>query len=81
MVVIHPLLSRSFDWKDIPAVKNHSEMRFYGAEADNIYSTYGVSPTQGVIAVVRPDGYIGIIAQLSDTPRVGKYLSRCLRAA
>lgn len=82
MVVIHPPLDKSFVWKDIPAaVKTQSEMRFYGAETDAVYSTYGVPPARGAIAVVRPDGYIGVVARLSDTGRVEDYLRRCLRGA
>ncbi|KAK2765107.1 hypothetical protein FQN54_008806 [Arachnomyces sp. PD_36] len=80
MVVIHPPLDKSFAWKDIPAAaKTHSEMKFYGAETGAVYSTYGVSPGRGAIAVVRPDGYIGVVARLSDTGRVEEYLKRCLR--
>lgn len=76
--MIHPPLPNSFVWKDIPvAVKKHSQMRFYGAEKDIVYSTYGVSPTRGAIAVVRLDGYVGLVA-LSDIACVEEYLSRCL---
>lgn len=82
MVVIHPPLPSSFVWKDIPAaVKKQSEMRFYGAETDSVYKTYGVPPTRGAIAVVRPDGYIGTVVLVSDTTLVEEYLSLCLRRA
>lgn len=82
MVVIHPPLASSFVWKDIPAaVKQHSEMRFYGAETDAVYKTYGVSPSRGAIAVVRPDGYIGSVVPISDVARVKNFLGGCLRKA
>ncbi|KKA17585.1 Phenol 2-monooxygenase [Rasamsonia emersonii CBS 393.64] len=57
-VVVHPRVSRSFEWKDLPAaVKQHSEMRFYsGYEMDDVYGIYGVEPDRGALAVVRPDG-------------------------
>lgn len=83
LVVLHALKSNTFIWTDIPeAVKTHSEMRFYnGTELEDAYQIYGVDPGNGAIAIVRPDGYIGTIAELNDTERVGKYLKRCLREA
>lgn len=80
-VVLHPHLSRQFNWKDIPSVvKHHSEMRFYnGSEPFDGYKFFGVDPDQGALAVVRPDGYVGIIAQLGDVYRVEEYLAQCVR--
>ncbi|KAF7715380.1 Phenol hydroxylase [Penicillium ucsense] len=76
-VVIHPHLSRSFMWNDIPhEVKKHSEMSFYsGQEIEDVYATYGVDPARGALAVVRPDGYVGTIAELADVTRVDTFLS------
>ncbi|KAJ6008750.1 hypothetical protein N7522_003766 [Penicillium canescens] len=75
-VVIHPRLSREFMWNDIPReVKEHSEMAFYsGYEMDDVYGIYGVNPAAGAVAVVRPDGYIGIIVSLSDVELAQSYL-------
>ncbi|KAG8668152.1 hypothetical protein FPOAC1_007525 [Fusarium poae] len=58
LVVIHPLTTR-FEWTDIPAgVKKLAEMRVYGlARKEDAYETLGVSKDDGVIAVVRPDGF------------------------
>ncbi|KAI9037722.1 putative phenol monooxygenase [Aspergillus affinis] len=57
-VVVHPRLSRSFTWRDVPAeLKKYSEMRFHnGCEIDDAYKTYGVDADQGALAVIRPDG-------------------------
>lgn len=65
----------------MPAVlREESEMRFYnGTELDNAYKTYGVDPEKGAVTVVRPDGYIGTIAELGDIERLGRYLRGCLR--
>ncbi|KAI9375810.1 major facilitator superfamily domain-containing protein [Aspergillus egyptiacus] len=68
-VVLHPRLAKDFMWKDVPReLKEHSEMRFYSgcALSDDVYAIYGVDPSQGALAVVRPDGYIGAIAALDD---------------
>jgi phenol 2-monooxygenase len=81
LVALHPLRSDSFVWTDVPAVlREESEMRFYnGTELDNAYKTYGVDPEKGAVTVVRPDGYIGTIAELGDIERLGRYLRGCLR--
>jgi phenol 2-monooxygenase len=81
LVVLHPLESNTFVWTDIPElVKTYSEMRFYnGIELEDAYKIFGVDPKKGAIAVVRPDGYIGTIAELKDTARIGEYLKQCLR--
>ena len=68
-------------WNDIPRdVKQYSEMSFYsGYEMDDVYGIYGVNPTDGALAVVRPDGYIGVIAVLDDVKRVESYLEALIR--
>ncbi len=68
-------------WKDIPdVVKTNAEMSFYnGTKLENAYGIYGVSPEKGAVAVVRPDGYIGVIASLVETERLSNYLKGCLR--
>ncbi|KAF3026227.1 hypothetical protein E8E15_009355 [Penicillium rubens] len=80
-VVIHPKQPRFFEWNDIPSsVKQHSEMSFYdGYTLDDAYKVFGVDPARGALAVVRPDGYVGVIAALGNVSRIEKYLERCLR--
>ncbi|KAJ5263357.1 hypothetical protein N7478_010962 [Penicillium angulare] len=80
-VVIHPRLPREFMWNDIPGeVKKYSEMSFYsGYELDDVYGIYGVDPNRGAVAIVRPDGYIGITSDLGDVKRVEKYLRTLIR--
>lgn len=80
-IVLHPRLHRSFEWDDIPAcVKQTSEMRFYdGSALDDAYSIYGVDPTCGALAVIRPDGYVGVVSQLGDVKKLEQYLHSCIR--
>ncbi|CAI7640109.1 unnamed protein product [Penicillium pancosmium] len=75
-VVIHPRLDRDFMWNDIPnEVKQHSEMSFYsGHELDDVYKVYGVDVAKGALAVVRPDGYVGMVVALEDAERVEGFL-------
>jgi hypothetical protein len=63
-------------------VKTQAEMRFYnGTELEDAYKVYGVDRKKGAVAVVRPDGYIGVIAELKDTGSIHSYLKGCLREA
>lgn len=80
-IIVHPRVEREFEWDDIPGcVKQHAEMSFYdGYELEDAYGIYGVDPSKGALAVVRPDGYVGIVAQLEDLSRVEEYLRRCIR--
>ncbi len=82
--MLHPLQSNTFVWSDIPdSVKKHAEMKFYnGTELEDAYKAYGVNPVKGAVTVVRPDGYIGTIADVKDTDPVQcylNYLKDCLR--
>lgn len=55
-------------------------MRFYdGSVLDDAYTIYGVDPSRGVLLVVRPDGYVGVVASLNDVQRVDRYLKSCIR--
>ena len=80
-VVIHPRLPRDFTWRDVPReLKQESEMRFYnGFDLEDVYAIYGVDPSEGALAVVRPVGYIGVVAELGDVKRVEGYLEKCLK--
>lgn len=63
-----------------PELKQQSEMRFYnGYDLEDVYGVYGVDPAEGALAVVRPDGYIGVVAGLGNVKRVKAYLEACLR--
>ncbi|KAL4758630.1 putative phenol monooxygenase [Aspergillus foveolatus] len=71
----------TFTWRDLPAaLKERSEMRFYsGCALDDVYAVYGVAEDEGAIAVVRPDGYVGVVVALDDVKAVGGYLGGVLR--
>jgi phenol 2-monooxygenase len=79
LVFLHSLKTR-FEWTDIPpSVKQLAEMRTYGlSRKEDVYEVYGVSKDEGLIAVVRPDGYVGMLAVLSSTEEVEEYLRSCL---
>ncbi|KAB8239107.1 FAD binding domain-containing protein [Aspergillus alliaceus] len=81
LIVIHPRLSRDFVWEDVPeTIKDRAEMQFYdGVTLQDVYPVYGVPPEQGILAVIRPDGYVGTLARLDDVDRIEKYLRRFLQ--
>jgi phenol 2-monooxygenase len=79
LVFLHSLKTR-FEWTDIPpSVKQLAEMRTYGlSRKEDAYEVYGVSKDEGLVAVVRPDGYVGMLAMLSSTEEVEEFLRSCL---
>jgi phenol 2-monooxygenase len=79
LVVLHPLKER-FEWTQIPAdVKRLAEMRIYGlAKKEDAYDVYGISKEEGAIAIIRPDGYVGVLCRLSAPGIAGTYLKDCL---
>lgn len=55
-------------------------MRFYsGYDLEDVYRVYGVNAAQGAVAVVRPDGYVGVVGELRDVKKVEGYLEGCLK--
>jgi phenol 2-monooxygenase len=79
LVILHPLQER-FEWSDVPpAVKTFAEMRTYGlAKREDAYDIFGVSKDDGLVAVIRPDGYVGMLAPLSSPKTVEGYFRGCL---
>lgn len=49
------------------------------AEGEDAYTLFGVAPDRGGMAVVRPDGYVGLMAELGDVARVECYLARFVK--
>ena len=55
-------------------------MRTYGvARKEDAYEVYGFSKEQGAVSVVRPDGYVGTISELTSFQTVEEYFKRNLR--
>ncbi|KAL6788886.1 putative phenol monooxygenase [Trichoderma sp. SZMC 28012] len=79
LVVLHPFSERKFEWGDIqPSIKKYAEMRFHGPADEGLYATYGVNDRVGAAAVIRPDGYVGIVTPLQGISQMEEYLIRCL---
>jgi phenol 2-monooxygenase len=51
------------------------------AQGGKVYSTYRIDPSAGAIIVVRPDGYVGTVAPLSNLADVEEYFSSFLLPA
>lgn len=75
LVVLHPMKQR-FEWTQIPsAIRELAEMRIYGlAKKEDAYDVYGIAQEEGAIAIVRPDGYVGILCCLSAPEVAENYL-------
>jgi hypothetical protein len=80
-IIVHPRLSGEITWENIPScVKEQAEMSFYnGYELEDAHCTYGVDPARGAMVVVRPDGYVGVVAALGDLARVEGFLERIIK--
>lgn len=80
LVVVHPFKEQRFEWTDVPdGIKRLAEMKFHGVGAgDEVYETYGIKQHKGVVVVVRPDGYVGLVTSLQRVKEVDEYLGRCL---
>jgi hypothetical protein len=79
-LVIYPAPLSAFEWGHIPCgERGWSEMRFYnGYEVSDVYAIYGLNPAKGAVAVVRPDGYVGVVGMLTDLDRIFSYLRDCI---
>jgi phenol 2-monooxygenase len=79
LVILHPLKER-FEWTDVPpGVKTFAEMRTYGlAKKEDAYEIFDVSKDEGLIAVIRPDGYVSMLAPLLGSKLVEDYFHGCL---
>jgi phenol 2-monooxygenase len=79
LVVLHPIKDR-FEWTQLPSdIKKLAEMRSYGlVKKEDAYDIYGIAKEEGAIAVVRPDGYVGILCRLSAPDVAENYLGDCL---
>jgi phenol 2-monooxygenase (NADPH) len=79
--VLHSLEHLSFEWTDLPGcVRTTSETRLYKLDEPG-YEKFGIDVQKGVMCVVRPDVYIGSIADLTEGAggfqKVAAYLERC----
>ena len=54
---------------------------FYSHSTSKGYEVYGIDPAQGAVVVVRPDGYVGLIAPIEDAIDVGQYFSTFMKAS
>lgn len=52
----------------------------YGRVGGHGYETYGLDPMLGATVVVRPDGYVGMIAALDEVDVVDQYFSAFMKS-
>jgi phenol 2-monooxygenase len=82
-IILQPSLEPEFQWTDLPtSIKQEVEMNLHSASVE-AYETYGVEHTGsqgGALIVVRPDGVVGMIAELEDLQKVVTFLKRMVRS-
>ncbi|KAG2026282.1 hypothetical protein GB937_001790 [Aspergillus fischeri] len=62
LITIHPRVEKFFEWDDVPGVvKQHARCA----------STTGITrrTSKAALAVIRPDGYVVVVAELGDVAR------------
>ncbi|CZR62721.1 related to phenol monooxygenase [Phialocephala subalpina] len=81
-IIVQPHLHPEFQWTDLPSsIRQEAEMSLHNASADT-YKVYGVEHSgshAGALIVVRPDGIVGMMAELEDTQQVVTFLKRMVR--
>jgi phenol 2-monooxygenase len=70
-----PALFPAYDYKKI-----YADCETYHDGWGRVYENYGINPARGCIVVVRPDGYVALVADLEDTAVVDSYFDGFLTA-
>lgn len=66
-VVVFPGKRGGLEWTNFPVcVKEVSEWLVLGDHSGETYKTWGVDEAVGALVVVRPDGYVGVVAALEE---------------
>lgn len=83
-IFVYPNEAHQFEWTDLPScIKERAEMSLFRASQD-VYRMYGI-PSQGVkagkLVVLRPDGIVGLVADLEDVGSVESFLDRLVKLA
>ncbi|KAI5779363.1 FAD binding domain-containing protein [Geopyxis carbonaria] len=78
--VVFPGERGALEWTDFPAVvKERGEWMVFGDHYGEVYKTFEVDEAKGAVAVVRPDGYVGMVAPLEGAEAlVGRWLGGVL---
>lgn len=81
-VLLHARKQLSFEWADVPkVVRKECEMNFLGFEdPEQSYEMFGVNRSRGRVLLVRPDGYVAFMEDLSveGTERMESFLGKVL---
>jgi phenol 2-monooxygenase len=79
--IMYPGERGDIEWTDFPeAVRERNEWLLLGDAFGEAYTTFGVNEEVGAVAVVRPDGYVGMVGRVEETARVRAWLAGVLNA-
>ena len=56
------------------------DVDMFGRVGGGGYQHYGLDPLRGALVVVRPDGYVGMVAPLDAVSEAEEYFSSFLKA-
>ncbi|RPA99875.1 hypothetical protein L873DRAFT_1682487 [Choiromyces venosus 120613-1] len=79
VLIFFPGERESLEWTDFPpCVREESEWLVFGDKFREVYAAWGVDEGVGALAAVRPDGYVGVVAGLSEVSVVENWLGGVL---
>ena len=74
-----PQNAEPLSWRMFPkSVRAEAEMTTYIDADKQVYEQWGVSETEGGLAVIRPDGVVGMRTTFADVKGVDGFLSKLL---
>lgn len=77
-IILQPEMNPTWEFNDLPAcIKDEAEMRLHCASR-KVYATYGVDVKRGALVLVRPDGIVGMIANLEEIASLERFLQQVL---
>jgi len=69
-----PALYPAYDYKKI-----YADCPTYHDGCGNVYENYGIDPAVGCLVVVRPDGYVALVADIDDHAALDEYFGAFLK--
>ena len=81
LFLIHSDDYYEYNVADLPAPFPAWKYRVYADEGQKEHLDHGVDPNSGAMALVRPDGYVGLVTRLDGGPAITEFMDRFMIVA
>ena len=81
LFLIHSDNYYEYNVADLPAPFPDWKYRVYADEGQKEHLDHGVDPNTGAMALIRPDGYIGLVTSLDGGPAITEFMDRFMIVA